>query len=47
MMERVQERDVDLVFGTALNYVNYFNAQGGFEAFLDFLRIGNTLPNDE
>lgn len=43
-MESVVDRDTDLVFGSALNYVNYFHDQGGFDAFLDLLRIGNTMP---
>lgn len=40
-MERVASRADDLVFGSALNLLNYFNKLGGFTALLHLLRVGN------
>lgn len=47
MRERIYNRHDDLVFGSALNFLNYFNDQGGFAAFSELLKIGNARPTDE
>lgn len=44
--ERVAERDPDLVFGSALNHLNFFYNEGGFDAMNHVLRIGNLRPAD-
>ena len=31
----------DIVFGQFMNFINYFEEQGGFKAILDFLKQGN------
>jgi len=47
LRERVLDRDEDLVYGQALNFLNYFAEAGGFDALLTLLRAGNTRPPEK
>ena len=46
LRDRIQNK-ADLVFGQALNFLDYFHELGGFTAFLNLFRIGNARPSDE
>ena len=41
LCEWVNCKAADLVFGQALNNLNYFNSLGGFTALIHLLRVGN------
>lgn len=47
LRERIYNKADDLVFGSALNFLDYFNDNGGFTAFMNLLKIGNARPTDE
>jgi ubiquitin carboxyl-terminal hydrolase 9/24 len=46
LKERIAARADDLVFGHALNFLNYFAELGGFAALLALLRAGNLRPEE-
>ena len=47
LRERIACRAPDLVFGQALNFLNYFAELGGFANLLQLLREGNERPPEE
>lgn len=44
MKERVYDKDTKLVFGQAINFINYFAENDGFQAIIEILKHGNIKP---
>ena len=47
MRERIATRSDDLVFGSALNFLNYFNQLDGFTILMNLIKAGNYRPTEE
>ena len=47
LRERVRSKDKDLVFGQAINFLNYFAEIAGFDAYFQLLQVGNSRPPEK
>ena len=45
--DRIGNRADDLVFGSALNFLNYFNELDGFTILMNLIKAGNYRATDE